>query len=320
MEVKGRMKKLSIIIPVYNAEKYLKECIESILNQDYKNLELILVDNNSTDTSPDICREYTEKDNRVFLYYENRSGAAYTRNRGIAHATGDYITFVDSDDYVERWAYETLLKRIEETESDIVCYSFNVIDEKKEKRGFYEPNLKRYLRKCVYSGLEAAKIYITSDDIGGFGWNKIYKMSYFLKCGFQFDENKKAFEDMVPVFLSIINSDRVTFCPVKPYYYRQVKSSLTNTDYGNKGYEFNDSVQQIVSIALNKGLYKEVQIYKSYISALINWQHFSNKEYKLMEWPMGKLKTLRAICAGYRSEKVLWIIKLLLMYMKGAIK
>ena len=94
------MLKLSVIVPVYKAEQYLKRCIDSILGQNYKNIELILVDDGSPDACPGICDQYQEKDERVIVFHQQNSGVAVARNSGMRIATGDYITFVDSDDYL----------------------------------------------------------------------------------------------------------------------------------------------------------------------------------------------------------------------------
>ena len=161
---------LSIIIPIYNSEKYLRDCLASVIDQTYKDLEIILVDNNSTDNSLKICKEYAAKDNRIRLMQERKKGAAAARNLGIKAAKGDFITFADSDDYLREDAYEILLNRIKKSNCDIMCYSSHIVDELGNKKGWYEPQLRRYEKgKCCYTGEEAAKIYLTSRDIEGFG-------------------------------------------------------------------------------------------------------------------------------------------------------
>lgn len=308
------MKKISVIVPIYNSEKYLEHCINSIINQTYKNLEIILVDNKSTDCSLEICERFLTKDTRIKLFLEEHPGAAYARNCGISHVTGDYLTFVDSDDYLLENAYELLINRIEETSADIVCYSYNVVDNEGCPLGYYEPQLSRYMSKKLYSGVEAAKIYITSDDIGGFGWNKIFRTSYLKKSEIRFDESKTAYEDMVSIFALIINCSKVTFFNEKLYYYRQTPFSLTHTNYKKKEYEFQDSVNKIAGMAESKGLIKEVEIYHSYICALNNWMRYKCKDFDTITWPMGRFSVLKNLLLGYNSEKLLWLIKLFIIY------
>ena len=113
---------ISVIIPVYNVEKHLNKCLDSIINQTYKNLEIIIINDGSKDASAEICREYAEKDNRiVFVSRENR-GVSATRNEGIELAHGDYFSFIDADDYLELDAYEYLLNIVEKHNVDAVNY------------------------------------------------------------------------------------------------------------------------------------------------------------------------------------------------------
>ena len=110
---------LSIIIPVYNAEKYLNRCIDSIISSTYSNLEIIMVDDGSKDQSGSICDEYSEKDNRCRVYHTNNRGQAAARNYGLRKASGDYITFVDDDDWVDNSMYEKLINTAIETVVDL---------------------------------------------------------------------------------------------------------------------------------------------------------------------------------------------------------
>ena len=100
--------KVSIIVPVYNVESYLNECIDSIINQTYRNLEIILIDDGSTDLSGEICDRYKEIDSRILVIHQKNQGAANAKNNGLDLATGDYISFVDSDDFIEKDMYKKL--------------------------------------------------------------------------------------------------------------------------------------------------------------------------------------------------------------------
>ena len=116
--------KVSIIVPIYNSEKYLKECIESILSQTYKNLEILLVDNNSKDNSYKICEEYIKKDSRIILLKENQKGVAHARNKAIENASGDYVFFIDADDYIEKDFMEKILSEAIENNADMVISGY----------------------------------------------------------------------------------------------------------------------------------------------------------------------------------------------------
>lgn len=124
---------ISIIVPVYNIEEYLPRCIESILNQTYTNLQLILVDDGSKDSSGRICDEYAKKDSRIIVVHKENGGSSSARNVGIEMATGEYLGFVDSDDYIEPVMYETMVKTIKETGCSIVQVGRDEIDDKGNK-------------------------------------------------------------------------------------------------------------------------------------------------------------------------------------------
>lgn len=123
--------KFSIIIPVYNVEKYLNECVESVLNQTYKNMEIILVDDGSTDSSPKICDNYLEQDNRIKVIHKKNGGASSARNVGIKNMTGDYVLFMDSDDFWDNnRVLENLSTIISNENADVICYGYKEFYEK----------------------------------------------------------------------------------------------------------------------------------------------------------------------------------------------
>lgn len=127
--------KISIIIPVYNLEKYLSACIDSILCQKYKNLEIIIVNDGSTDSSKEICEEYQNKDQRVRVFSQNNSGVSVARNKGIKHATGDWIMFVDGDDLVDANLSEIIPQL--DLENDVYMFAFTkIFGERKQTVGF----------------------------------------------------------------------------------------------------------------------------------------------------------------------------------------
>ena len=123
--------KLSVIVPVYNVEPYIKRCLDNLINQTYQNLEIILVDDGSTDRSGTICDEYAHIDSRIQVIHKKNGGIASARKSGIVHATGDYTTNVDPDDWVEREAYEYMVKKLEQYQPDMLVLGY-----KKEFTGF----------------------------------------------------------------------------------------------------------------------------------------------------------------------------------------
>ena len=120
-------KLISVIVPVYNVERYLRQCIESITNQSYKNLQIILIDDGSKDNSGKICDEYAEKDKRVEVIHKENTGVSAARNTGLDNAKGEWITFVDADDWVEKNFCEILIKKATENESDCIACGYNKV-------------------------------------------------------------------------------------------------------------------------------------------------------------------------------------------------
>ena len=125
------MPKYSIVIPVYNVEKYLHQCLNSVINQTYKNLEIICINDGSKDNSLIILNEYLQKDNRIVIVNQKNSGVSSARNKGIRLSTGDFISFIDSDDYLDLNVYEKCVQRIISDNSDIIIF-----EKKKKKKVF----------------------------------------------------------------------------------------------------------------------------------------------------------------------------------------
>lgn len=139
---------LSIIVPVYNVERYLRRCLESIINQTYSNLEIILVDDGSTDNSGNICDEFAEKDSRITVIHKKNEGVSVARNIGLDIAKGDYIGLVDSDDYIKVDMYKKLLELITASDSDMAVCNFSYVDENGnllEERNLSSPIKDEYL-------------------------------------------------------------------------------------------------------------------------------------------------------------------------------
>lgn len=127
-------KLLSVIVPVYKVEPYLHRCVDSIRNQTYKHLQIILVDDGSPDRSGEICDEYAEMDARIIAVHQKNGGASATRNKGLQYAEGDYVAFVDSDDWIAPTMYETLVRMIERYDLDMARCGITEINSKDEER------------------------------------------------------------------------------------------------------------------------------------------------------------------------------------------
>ena len=167
--------KISVIVPVYKVEKYLSQCVDSIITQTYQNLEIILVDDGSPDHCPDICDEYAKKDGRIKVIHKENGGLSSARNAGIDIATGDYIAFVDSDDFLSPTIYKSLYDAIIASHKDIAICGINRVDEDSHFKGIY------WRRESLnLSQEEIIQQLFRKDNVGiVVAWNKLYKRSMF---------------------------------------------------------------------------------------------------------------------------------------------
>ena len=163
---------ISVIIPVYNVERYLHECLDSVLSQSCSELQIILIDDGSTDDSGMICDEYAAKDSRIAVIHQKNSGAAAAKNAGLRMATGEYLSFVDSDDYLEPGAFRHMVNLLEKSSADVIQCGFCdlFVDEKIDRITLENV--------CTFTAVEYLKRY-TTDWTCGLLWDKLYKRSLF---------------------------------------------------------------------------------------------------------------------------------------------
>lgn len=216
------MEKISVIIPIYNVEKYLERCLNSVIEQTYKNLEIILVDDGSPDGCAQICDIYKKKDERILVIHQKNKGLSGARNAGLDIATGKFVCFIDSDDYIDKNMIEILYKNLKHTNSDISICGFEQIDEdekinKKEKQNnnIKILNKREGLKELIYHkyGLDIVT------------WNKLYKISLFDKIKFP---QGKIYEDFATIPFLIDQSSNICVTDEKLYYYVQRKGSINN--------------------------------------------------------------------------------------------
>ena len=211
---------ISIIVPVYKAEKYLNRCVESIVNQTYKNLEIILVDDGSPDNCPQMCDEWAEKDGRIKVIHKENGGAAMARNAALDTASGDYIGFVDSDDWIACNMYEVLYNSLIENDSDIsMCRHFDVDAQSAIKEiDFYFSEEAITGKDCIVLGKYSAVNCVL--------WNKLYKKELWQNIRFP---NYMKYEDEA-VLPYIYNEAKKIACVQAPlYYYVYVDGSIMNS-------------------------------------------------------------------------------------------
>lgn len=214
--------KISIIVPIYNVERYINRCINSILNQTFTNFELILVNDGSLDRCGEICNKYEKKDSRIKVIHKSNGGVSSARNIGIDNASGEYIGFVDPDDYIDENMYEVLYKTIKNSNSDIAISSFSYIINGNEKPQDISNN------KIIFNKDEAIKNYF--DMIYPFNcsfmWNKIFKKELF--DGVRLNTSILVQEDTEIMIRLYSKSKRVVYIGQPLYFYELRDGSVTS--------------------------------------------------------------------------------------------
>lgn len=219
---------ISVIIPVYNNEKYLCECLDSIIAQTYRNIQIITVDDGSTDKSGEILDQYAVKDKRIEVYHIQNSGVSKARNIGLMHAVGEYITFVDSDDTVSLDMYKILLDQFLNTKDvDIVHCGY-------EKKGL-DGSSKLVLgtnKKYCFDYAEGMLHFIKGDLFTGALWNKVYKRTIIETL--RFDETIKINEDVLFNYFAFKRARKTIFIDKPLYHYYERRNASTKRTKSQK--------------------------------------------------------------------------------------
>ena len=284
--------KISIIVPVYNVEKYVKKCIESLLNQTYRNLEIIIVNDSSTDNSEKVIKKViNNKKNVKYIKNKVNSGLSFTRNTALENASGDYVSYIDSDDYVPSDFYEKMVDIICKEKSDIVICDINIIyeNENTEQR--------------VYCG-GIKKIDFIDNGLAASACNKIFKKEIMQKNKFSVG---KVNEDLAVVLPAIINSNKVSYCEDTVYNYIQRDNSIQNSSFSEKRFDIFYGVKLTLDRIKNV---KEYEAFKELIvfhQIIVLFIYVIPKEplfFKRVKW----LRKFRILSKEYniRSNKNFW--------------
>lgn len=275
-------KLVSIIVPVYNVEKYLKRCIESLCNQTYENIEIILVDDGSTDSSGMICDQYKKKDRRVKVIHKLNGGLSDARNKGMEIASAQWITFVDSDDYVSLSYISNLIEAVMNENADMAITNLKkTYSDKTEK---YITDVKSVV--CL-SKNQALEDYFYG-KLPAYAWGKIYKKDTLMKFPFPKD---KIYED-AHVFHKIIDDcERIACVDAVDYYYYQRFNSIANCQYSSRNMSLLEADINAIEYVKKKKLkcIKAVQS-KTFIDAVNILKKIEN--FELYKADVHKLKTL----------------------------
>lgn len=213
------MKTVSIVIPIYNVEKYLPECLDSVINQTYKDLQIIVIDDGSTDSSGKICDQYAEKDNRITVIHQKNAGAANAKNTGLDNVKGEYLAFADSDDWVELNWIETLVNAMEKYDVDVVECGFDNVFVNEVEEG------KVYTEGEMLTTEEYFKQY-NENWVSVIFCNKLFKSS--LSIDIRFRKERRCIDDEFYTYKVVSNGKRLARVKDILYHYRQRETSAVH--------------------------------------------------------------------------------------------
>jgi glycosyltransferase involved in cell wall biosynthesis len=239
--------KISVVIPMYNASKYLKKCIDNVINQKYSNLEIILVDDGSTDNCLEICNKYSKIDDRIVVIHKENGGLSSARNAGIEKATGKYITFIDSDDVVEKDYINILYDGIKKYKTKMCIGGLKTVYENGK---VVDNSLKKTYK---LSKMETFKKMLYTDGVSISAWSKLYDISLFKNVEYTVG---RLFEDTSTTYKLIDQCDNISISdyPIYNYYIR--KLSITSSKFNIKKLDWIISAIEMTSYLKKK--YKEL--------------------------------------------------------------
>ena len=316
MALEENMKKISVICIIYNVEKYLERCIESLVNQTYKNLEIILVDDDSPDNCPKICDEWAKKDNRIKVIHKKNGGVSDARNKGMEIATGEYIAFVDADDFLSKDMYKVLVDILEEKNADFsTCKDSRFYDGEEpiftiEDQVYVFENSNDVLKNLL------SKDNIILNNV----WNKLYKKELFDGIEFPYGESA---QDISTIYKVILRAQRVASTKSKLYAYLQRKESVMHSctpkfvlNHINAIHRRYDDLKDNEELVKNLNVTMAKDLYYCFVQAtMVRDENFYNSqlllnEYKLLR-KLVNFKNFKDYLAGVSNKvKVLKIILL----------
>lgn len=242
--VRDKMPLVSVVVPIYNVELYLKECVDSILSQTYKNIEVILVDDESPDLCGKICDDYAAMDGRIKVVHKKNGGLSDARNAGMKVATGDLITFVDSDDYISKDFVKILFEAMSENNSDIAIANMKRTSRRDDKNTVIDWKVSSYKNE------DALIRMLYGTPFGTSACGKLFKRSLF--TGVEFPYGKFS-EDLFTIYKTILKSENVTYVGFDGYfYYYRDEGSIVVSGYKEKHLEALDAIDDIVRAVKGK--------------------------------------------------------------------
>lgn len=243
---------ISIVIPVYNAEKYIENCVKRIIAQKDIEFELILIDDGSKDNSLKICQEIAKQDNRIQVYTQSNMGVSEARNHGVRKSKGDYIYFMDADDFLVENALKIITECLQKEEIDLFMFDYKKIRSEKE----IENNIS--IQELHKENRETALEKMVVGNVGGFVWNKIYKRTIIEENDLIFDTKLNICEDLDFNIRYIMLCHKIASIDAKLYMYYQSNDSSYNKKDNMKWFSIKELIPKIESYETNTEISKKV--------------------------------------------------------------
>lgn len=296
--------KISIVIPVYNTERYLRECIDSVRNQTFQDLQIVLVDDGAKDASPEICDDYAKQDERIVVVHKKNGGLSDARNKGMEQCTGDYVLFLDSDDYWDDiHLVENLVRRIEENPVDVLNFRYKKYLEKQKTLIHClnsVPVIKGKTKEDILEQMINHGLYISS------ACNKMIKLA-FLKENRLFFKKGITSEDIDWCARIMLKCRTIGYCDDEAYVYRQRESSISHTLTYKNICDLSKNIKECVR--LGSEIPKESRLYELYYN-FVAYQYgvllFSNHMVNVpgVKKIMKEMKTYQWLLNFHRDKKI----------------
>lgn len=266
----AKLDKISVIVPIYNAEKYLTKCLESIINQTYKELEIILIDDGSIDNSLKICREYQKKDSRIIVISQNNSGAYKARKRAIEMASGRYVAFVDGDDWIEPDMYYDLIEIMKKNSTSMVESGIIDVNGDNEKIRIQKIGIGHYQKDRFINEIMPYMLYdgnFFESLISPTLWNKLFLKNAVKNIYDSIEDGGKMSNDAVIVYPYLVENNDIYVTNKCYYHYRVVSNSITRNKYDNILCKLNTHIEAI-KMYFEKSKYKNILMPQLYMHKL----------------------------------------------------
>ncbi len=261
---------ISVIVPIYNMEKLMRKCLDSILAQTFQDYECLLIDDGSKDGSPTICDEYAAKDARFKAFHKPNGGLSDARNYGLVRAQGDYTIFFDPDDWVDEDCLKDLYKKAQDTNADmVICDYYN--------EDIYQSKYTKQTPTSLNHNIVLEDVIV--DNVYGYTWNKLIKRDLYLKFDLQYPVGMYGCEDQYTMCKLLKNDIRIAYLPKAYYHYMHYGHSTQSRRYDEKTYQQDVTIRDMFVELLDDTAYKQLAYEKKTFAIFYRAFHFGGSMY-----------------------------------------